>query len=230
MNTNIVERSRELLLGVGASPILYLMIALSVVSVAIMVERAIFFVRARVDLESLAGELAARLGRGDVEYARQLVVHSRSPEAAVVVAGLNRIEQGAAAVEEAMSAARVIQKMRLERRLGFLGTLGANAPFVGLLGTVIGIVQAFQSLESAGATGAAGTNGVMGAIAEALVATAIGLIVAIPAVVIFNHFKGLLKSRLGNAEFLTRIVVAQLKQRPTAQAFELEEAAIAAEE
>ncbi len=211
MNTNIVERSRELLLGVGASPILYLMIALSVVSVAIMVERAVFFVRARVDLETLAAELAARLGRGDVEHARQLVLQSRSPEAAVVVAGLNRVQQGAAAVEEAMSAARVIQKMRLERRLGFLGTLGANAPFVGLLGTVIGIVQAFQSLESAGASAGAGASGVMGAIAEALVATAIGLIVAIPAVVAFNAFQRRIKAVLGNAEALTHIVLCHVK-------------------
>jgi biopolymer transport protein ExbB len=211
MNTNIVEQSRVLLLGVGASPILYLMIALSVVSIAIMTERAIFFFRASVDLEELAGGLAARLGKGDVAAAKDLVKDSRSAEAAVVMAGLNRVAQGSAAVEEAMSAARVIQKMRLERRLGFLGTLGANAPFVGLLGTVIGIVQAFQSLEAAGAAGGGASSGVMGAIAEALVATAIGLIVAIPAVVAFNSFQRRIKAILGNTEALTHIVLSHVK-------------------
>lgn len=212
MNTNIVEQSRVLLLQVGASPILYLMIALSVVSIAIMIERGIFFARASVDLQKLAADLTARLSRGDVGAAKALVSASRSAEAAVVTAGLNRVEQGPAAVEEAMSAARVIQKMRLERRLGFLGTLGANAPFVGLLGTVIGIVQAFQTLESAGAaTGGGATSGVMGAIAEALVATAIGLIVAIPAVVAFNAFQRRIKSVLGNTEALTHIVLSYVK-------------------
>ncbi|MGC4087597.1 MAG: MotA/TolQ/ExbB proton channel family protein [Polyangiaceae bacterium] len=211
MNTDIVERSRVALLAVGASPILYLMIGLSVVSLGIMIERAIFFMRSSEDLQRLAAQLAARLGRGDVDAAKQLVENSKSAEAAVVVAGLNRVEQGAAAVEEAMSAARVIQKMRLERRLGFLGTLGANAPFVGLLGTVIGIVQAFQHLESAsGSAGGAG-SGVMGAIAEALVATAIGLIVAIPAVVAFNSFQRRIKGILGNTEALTHIVLSHVK-------------------
>lgn len=212
MNTNIVERSRVLLLDVGASPILYLMIGLSVVSLAIMLERLIFFLRASEDLQRLAHELATRLGRGDVRGAKALVAGGKTVEAAVVSAGLNRIERGASAVEEAMSAARVIQKMRLERRLGFLGTLGANAPFVGLLGTVIGIVQAFQALETAGAAAGGGSaSGVMGAIAEALVATAIGLVVAIPAVVAFNAFQRRIKAIIGNSEALTHIVLSHVK-------------------
>jgi len=210
MNLNIVERSKTLLLEVGAAPILYLMIALSIVSIAIMLERAIFFARTGVNLPRLAEELAAHLANGDLAQARELVSRSRSAEAAVVMAGLNRMAQGPAAVEEAMSGARVIQKMQLERRLGFLGTLGANAPFVGLLGTVIGIVQAFQRLEAAGASGGA-NGGVMGAIAEALVATAIGLVVAIPAVAAFNAFQRRIKIVLGNAEALTHVVLSHAK-------------------
>jgi len=151
MNINIVERSKVALLEVGASPILYLMIALSVVSVAIVIERLIFFLSTRADLQKLAAQLSERLGAGDLASARALVLGQKSAEAAVVAAGLGQIAQGPAAVEEAMSGARAIQKMRLERRLGFLGTLGSNAPFVGLLGTVIGIVQAFDHLERAGA-------------------------------------------------------------------------------
>ncbi len=210
MNLNIVERSKGLLLEVGAAPVLYLMIALSIASIAIMLERAIFFARTSVKLQELAEELAAHLASGNLAQARALVAHSRSAEAAVVVAGLNRMAQGPAAVEEAMSGARVIQKLRLERRLGFLGTLGANAPFVGLLGTVIGIVQAFQRLEAAGASGGA-NGGVMGAIAEALVATAIGLVVAIPAVAAFNAFQRRIKITMGNAEALTHVVLSHVK-------------------
>jgi biopolymer transport protein ExbB len=105
--------------------------------------------------------------------------------------------------------------MRLERRLSFLGTLGNNAPFVGLLGTVIGIVQAFDKLQSATASG--GGSEVMGAIAEALVATAIGLAVAIPAVAAFNAFQRQIKSTLGNCEALTHILLTHLAARSPAQ-------------
>jgi biopolymer transport protein ExbB len=213
---NIVERSKVILLDIGASPILYLMIALSVVSVAIMLERSLFFFRVRENLQRLASELSGYLGQGDITAARQLVSRAKSAEAAIVAAGLARVQQGPAAVEEAMAGASAVQRMRLERRLSFLGTLGSNAPFVGLLGTVIGIVQAFDQLQIAGAANGSGgaMNGVMGAIAEALVATAIGLIVAIPAVAAFNAFQRRIKSILGNAEALRHIVLSYVKATP----------------
>ena len=212
---NIVERSKLILLDIGASPIMYLMIALSVVSVAVMLERALFFFRMREDLQSLASALSAHLGQGDLGAARGLVDGGRSAESAIVAAGLSRVEQGPAAVEEAMNGASAVQRMRLERRLGFLGTLGNNAPFVGLLGTVIGIVQAFDQLQLAGgASGGGAMNGVMGAIAEALVATAIGLLVAIPAVAAFNAFQRKIKGTLGNAEALRHIVLSYVKATP----------------
>jgi biopolymer transport protein ExbB len=212
MNINIVERSKLALLEVGASPILYLMLGLSVASVALVIERLIFFLRTREDLQGLAERLSARLAVSDLTGAKALVTGQSSAEAAVVAAGLGVISKGSAAVEEAMSGARAIQKMRLERRLGFLGTLGSNAPFVGLLGTVIGIVQAFEQLERAGAaTGGGAMSGVMGAIAEALVATAIGLLVAIPAVAAFNAFQRRIKTVLGNTEALTHIVLTHVK-------------------
>jgi biopolymer transport protein ExbB len=217
---NIVERSKVVLLEIGASPIMYLMLALSVVSVAIMIERALFFFRVRENLQQLAAELAKALDRDDVASAKLLVASSRSAESAIVAAGLSRVEHGAAAVEEAMSGASAVQRMRLERRLGFLGTLGNNAPFVGLLGTVIGIVQAFDHLQAAGAANGSGgaMNGVMGAIAEALVATAIGLVVAIPAVAAFNAFQRRIKVTLGNAEALRHIVLSYVKAIPGAPA------------
>jgi biopolymer transport protein ExbB len=186
-----------------------------VISVAIMVERTLFFFRIRENLQRLASELGACLGRSDITAARELVNDAKSAEAAIVAAGLARVAQGPAAVEEAMAGASAVQRMRLERRLGFLGTLGSNAPFVGLLGTVIGIVQAFEQLQIAGAANGGGAmNGVMGAIAEALVATAIGLVVAIPAVAAFNAFQRRIKTILGNAEALRHIVLSYVKATP----------------
>jgi biopolymer transport protein ExbB len=209
---SLVERSKVMLLDLGASPIMYLMIVLSVISIAIMLERGWFFASIRANVERLARLLSERLDQNDVGGAYEVVASSKSSEAAVVAAGLRQLERGPEAAEEAMASATALQRMRLERRLAFLGTLGNNAPFVGLLGTVIGIVQAFDKLEDAGLGGGAGTA-VMGAIAEALVATAIGLAVAIPAVAAFNYFNRRIKSTLGNTDALRHIVLSYAKSR-----------------
>jgi len=213
MNSNIVERSKHILLEVGATPILYLMIALSVVSVAIMIERAWFFTMISENIARLAEALAGRLNEHDLNGASDLVTASKSAEAAIVAAGLKQLSRGAEAAQEAMASATALQRMRLERRLAFLGTLGNNAPFIGLLGTVIGIVQAFEKLQNAGVGGGAGgpATDVMGAIAEALVATAIGLVVAIPAVAAFNYFQRRIRSTLANSDALTHILLAYAK-------------------
>jgi biopolymer transport protein ExbB len=135
----------------------------------------------------------------------------------VVVAGLVEADRGPQAAEEAMAGAAALQRMKLEKRLVYLGTLGNNAPFVGLLGTVIGIVQAFDELGKAAKMQTAQTAStiapqtVMTSIAEALVATAIGLLVAIPAVAAYNAFQRLTKSTLANTEVLSRILLAHLK-------------------
>jgi len=196
---------------------MWLLLALSVVSVAIMLERGWFYYSLRDDLTALARSLGDYLRRGEVAEARRLLENSPSAEAAVVVAGLVESERGPQAAEEAMAGAAALQRMKLEKRLVYLGTLGNNAPFVGLLGTVIGIVQAFDELGKAAkmqATQAASTiapQTVMTSIAEALVATAIGLLVAIPAVAAYNAFQRLTKSTLANTEVLSRILLAHLK-------------------
>ncbi|TMQ10805.1 MAG: MotA/TolQ/ExbB proton channel family protein [Deltaproteobacteria bacterium] len=84
------------------------------------------------------------------------------------------------------------RRRQIESGLVFLGTLGNNAPFVGLFGTVLGIIVAFRELSSAAASVAGGTgnmNNVMSGIAEALVSTAVGILVAVPAVIFFNIFQ-----------------------------------------
>jgi biopolymer transport protein ExbB len=213
MNSNIVERSKQILLEVGATPIMYLMILLSVVSVAIIVERGWFFTMVSENIAKLAHALAERLNEHDLSGASDLVSASKSAEAAIVAAGLKQLGRGAEAAEEAMASATALQRMRLERRLAFLGTVGNNAPFIGLLGTVIGIVQAFEKLQNAGVGGGASgpVGDVMGSIAEALVATAIGLVVAIPAVAAFNYFQRRIRATLANSDALTHILLAYAK-------------------
>lgn len=216
---DIVTQGKALLFAVGASKVMYLMLGLSVVSFAIILERAWFFARTSDDVERLARQLDAHLESGDVDGALRRMKQSRSAEAAIVVTGLLKASRGVEAAAEAMIGATAVQRMKLERGLAYLGTLGNNAPFIGLFGTVIGIIVAFEQLGMAGRATAGGATTasaeVMSSIAEALVATALGLAVAIPSVAGYNYFQRRIKATVSNTEALTRIVLSWLKSEPT---------------
>jgi biopolymer transport protein ExbB len=163
MNSNIVERSKQILLEVGAAPIMYLMMLLSIVSVAIMIERGWFFAMVSENVAKLAHALGERLNAHDLSGASDLVRASKSAEAAIVAAGLKQLGRGVEAAEEAMASATALQRMR------------------------------------------------MGSISESLVATAIGLVVAIPAVAAFNYFQRRIRATLSNSDALTHILLAYAK-------------------
>jgi len=217
----MLERVKSALVGLGAGWVLILMFGLSIISVAVMLERAWLFISLRDDIPKLMRDLASLLRAGDWEGARRRLEASPSAEAAVVVAGLIEAPKGAAAAEEAMAGASALQRTRLEKRLAFLGTVGNNAPFIGLLGTVIGIVGAFDELAreasasstaGASATSAANVSATLQAhISEALVATAVGLFVAIPAVGAYNYFQRVVKATLANTEAVGHLLLAHLK-------------------
>ena len=216
----LVEWLQRIMVGFGASWVMWLMLGLSVVSVAIMLERAWFFWSLRDDLVTLSRELRNAL-EDSIEAAKKRMDASPSAEAAVVSAGLEVAHKGPKAAEEAMGGAAALQRMKLERRLAYLGTLGNNAPFIGLFGTVIGVVAAFDALGQTAklpaaqqASQAVAPQAVMSSIAEALVATAVGLAVAIPAVASNNYFQRTIKSILANTEALSRILLAHLKTEP----------------
>jgi biopolymer transport protein ExbB len=115
-----------------------------------------------------------------------------------------------AEAEERMGAEAQLQRIRSERNLAFLGTLGNNAPFVGLLGTVVGIIGAFGQLD---ASGGQLTTGLMSEIGEALIATAVGLLVALPAVAAYNTFQRTIAVRLGQGDALGRHLLAAMLSR-----------------
>ncbi len=216
---NLVEWLLRLMVGVGAEWVMWLMIGLSIISVAIMLERAWFYWSLQDDIGKLARELRDLLRDDDLEGAKKRLEASPSAEAAVVVAGIMEADRGPKSAEEAMKGAAALQRMKLERRLIYLGTLGNNAPFIGLFGTVIGIVMAFEALGSGGSVGATTETAaaaatapleVMTAIAEALVATAVGIGIAIPAVATFNYFQRQAKTIVANTEALSRVLLAHL--------------------
>ncbi|HKY37537.1 MAG TPA: MotA/TolQ/ExbB proton channel family protein [Polyangiaceae bacterium] len=212
---NLVEWLQHLMTNFGATWVMWLMIALSIASVTIMLERGWFYWSIRDDIPTLAQSLRDRLRNDEVDAALGLLEKSPSAEAAVVVAGLREADRGVKAADMAMRGAAALQKMKLERRLAFLGTLGNNAPFIGLFGTVIGVVQAFEQLGKQGMNAAQAASGtapqeVMAAIAEALVATAVGLAVAIPAVVAYNFYQRHTRAVLGNTDALSNVLLAHL--------------------
>jgi biopolymer transport protein ExbB/TolQ len=217
---NLVEWLQRLMTNFGAGWVMWLLIGLSVLSVAVMLERGWFYWSLRDDIARLARDLRARLRDDDFEGAKKLLESSPSAEAAVVVAGLVEADRGPQAADEAMKGAQALQRMKLERRLAFLGTLGNNAPFIGLFGTVIGVVEAFEALGSntvsaapQGGSFSAPTE-VMAAIAEALVATAVGLAVAIPAVAMYNYYQRLSRSVLANTDALSHVLLSHLVGTP----------------
>jgi biopolymer transport protein ExbB len=207
-------RLGEQLLGltlVGASWVFWLLIVLSMVSVAVMVERAIRLAGKPIDLDAFGKELVDSLSQGDVNGARKFLKSRRSPEVDVVSPGVEQFERGPAAVSAAMAGAKSKLRIDLERNLGILGTLGNNAPFIGLFGTVLGIIRSFADLSrSQGTQGGGGMSVVISGIAEALVATALGLLVAIPAVVAFNYFQGKIRRILGRVDVAAQAVLMSL--------------------
>ncbi len=211
MNTHAAEGlvQRLLALPVFRSEwVLWLLLGLSLFSVAVMVERWFFYRRRKIDFNALKDEFSKALDKGDFDAAAKLLAKYDSLETNVTLAGLRGYEKGPESVEELIAGAMSRGKAEYERRLSILATLASNAPYIGLFGTVLGIVRSFKEMSSDIANA---STGVMAGIAEALVATAVGLLVAIPAVVAYNFFKGVVKESVTNTEGLTRVLMAELK-------------------
>ncbi len=192
----------------GAEWVMYALAALSVASVAVILERALFFARRA---RSRGDVLVTLLASGRLEDARALVDGRAGLEAEVVRAALHAAPEGPASVAELVAATIRRERPAYERGLGFLGTLGSNAPFLGLFGTVVGIIKAFADL-GVGAAKGAGATAVMAGLSEALVATAVGIFVAIPAVVAFNAYGRKLRTLITRAEALGHALASHLQK------------------
>jgi biopolymer transport protein ExbB len=191
----------------SAEWVLWLLVGLSVLSIALMLERAVYFATHRLPNSEA---LALQLARGEFEAVRGAVGTHKGMEAAVIREALASVAQGPETVEQVIASTVARERPQYERYLSFLGTLGNNAPFIGLFGTVLGIIKAFHDLGNMGAKGAAIQQTVMAGISEALVATAVGLAVAIPAVVAFNVFNRQLKTLTSRTNALGHALVGSL--------------------
>jgi len=177
----------------GATWVMWLLVGLSIIGLAIVFDRIYYFFSTRDDLPKLRRALQERYAEGDLEGAKKLTEASNAESAKIVGEMIDVFEMGPQSLEERLEGESAVTKGAMERNLAFLGTVGNNAPFVGLLGTVIGIIRAFHELDqSQGEV----TSSLMAEIGEALVVTAIGLLVAIPAVAMYNYFGRVIRYRL----------------------------------
>ena len=184
------------MMGWPARIVVVVLFIMSAWSIGVMIDRWIAFQSARKQSRLFAPAVAGALKDGKIEEAIAIAEQNkRSHLAKVVTAGLQEFQAHQMSVElsgedieasrRALERAAAIVHAELKRGVGSLATIGSTAPFVGLFGTVVGIINAFKGISTTKATGLAA---VAGGIAEALVATAIGLFVAIPAVWVYNYF------------------------------------------
>ena len=212
MNSNVIMQKLVFIAPLIARIVLYVLLALSVLSIGLIIERWWYFRRRRDNLERLSDRLRQALARGDVDAARMVLRNSRSVEAEIVGEALEWYDDGTEAVEQILVKAARVRRKNFEGGLLFLGTLGNNAPFIGLFGTVLGIVTAFRELGSSqGAAATAGMGNVMGGIAEALLATAVGILVALPAVIFYNVFQKKGADVEEQAAALGNVVIASMR-------------------
>lgn len=205
-NSAIQERLLDVFLYLGSEWILWLLMALSVVSIAIAIERLAHFLRATENVDLLQAQLGEKLATGSLADIRALLGGKKTHVAAVLAAGLDVLDRGPEAAEQVFASATLTQKVKMERGLAFLGTLGNNAPYIGLFGTVLGIIRSFRDLST---NTIEGSQAVMAGIAESLVATAVGLLVALPAVAVFNAFQRKIRTQLAGSEALARLLIAR---------------------
>jgi biopolymer transport protein ExbB/TolQ len=210
MNFDLVQIAH-----IVAKIVLYVLVALSVMSAGVIIDRWWYFFRRKADIDALGARMLQLLRAGDRSGAQAFLAESRSVEAEVLREALDWYDQGPESFEQILVKAVRRRRRFFEGGLLFLGTLGNNAPFIGLFGTVLGIVTAFQGLGSAQA-GAMGN--VMSSIAEALIATAIGILVALPAVIAYNVFQKKGSDIEENSAALGNLVLALLKSQGAAPA------------
>jgi biopolymer transport protein ExbB len=213
-----MESVKEVLLASGAGWVLWFLGALSMSSLALATERWLYLRKRSGDLETLARTLDGELQSGDFARARKVLEASPAVAARVADAGLRLADRGTEAAEKAMASAAGGERGGRERGLAFLATIGNNAPFIGLFGTVVGVIHAFEELGHAapghGATsaGQVASQAVMAGIAEALVATAVGIAVALPAVATYNYLQRRVTSMLSGTDVLSNLVLAYVAE------------------
>jgi biopolymer transport protein ExbB len=165
---------------------MYILLMLSVLSLAVILERCIYYqLRSRLKRRDFMAQVAGELKTGNVKRALEICKSADTPFSSVVYAGLNLYGHSEVVISNTMEREITIETTKLEKFTSIVGTIGSTAVYIGLFGTVLGIIRAFHDISTAGS---GGINVVINGISEALVCTAAGLCVAVPAVIAYNYF------------------------------------------
>jgi biopolymer transport protein ExbB len=197
-------------MGLAAKLVVIGLFIMSAWSIGVMIDRLLAYSAARKQSRAFAPAVAGALKEGKLDEAIKIADrYKKSHLAKVVVAGLQEFQahqmsseisgEDIEASQRALERAEAIVHAELKRGISGLATIGSTAPFVGLFGTVVGIINAFKGISTEKSTG---LGAVAGGISEALVTTAIGLFVAVPAVWMFNYFTGKIEAfdvEMGNS-------------------------------
>ena len=191
--------------------VLWLLIALSVVSVAMILERLFTLKRISGTSAKIRSRIKLALQSHSIDDIEEMSKDPETIEGRALAFGLKHVkENGSRGLEEVFNTIQLVERPELEKFLSFLATVGSNAPYLGLLGTVLGIMKAFNDLAQAPE---AGQQTVMAGISLALVSTAAGLFVAIPAVVFYNYFQRVVRSVMQSLDATKELCLAYAKKK-----------------
>lgn len=192
----------------GGDWVIYILVLCSILTAGIIFERSVLFSREKKEIKSLKDVFERFVSQGFSEDAASGLKNSPCLPARVLSEAMAKASAGMYVVEETITNVTQDEKKRLENRMIILNTLGNNAVYIGLFGTVLGVIKAFRDLSLAGGGGA---EVVMQGLSEALVATATGLMVAIPCVIAYNYFQKVIREITAESDAMARLYLAKLK-------------------
>lgn len=165
---------------------MYILISFSILSLAIIMERIVYYrKRSKAKRHAFMSVISAELKKGDVAGALEICRKTDTPFSSVVASGLTLYGHNEVVISNTMEREVMVETVKLERFTSIVGTIGSTAVYIGLFGTVLGIIRAFHDISK---SGSGGLNIVINGISEALICTAAGLCVAVPAVIAYNYF------------------------------------------
>ncbi len=189
------------------SPIFIVLILCSVVTLSVAVERALYFFGRRGECDNCLALSMKKIKSGDLGAAATAIETTSHPLSQVANQVFESGKNLNETLEERLMVSLSQQKMLFEKNLGILGTMAAVAPLIGLLGTIWGIMRAFMEMSVAGSTA---PTVVASGVAEALLTTAAGIVIAVPAILAFNHFTRRMNVMLTVAENGARSIRAAM--------------------
>ncbi|MFA5149404.1 MAG: MotA/TolQ/ExbB proton channel family protein [Candidatus Omnitrophota bacterium] len=188
---------------------IYILLACSVLSLAIIIERYVYYRRrSRIKKVDFMLEVSRELGKGDVKKALEVCKKTDTPFSSVVYSGLNLHGHNEMLISNTMEREITVETMKLEKYTSVVGTIGSTSVYIGLFGTVLGIIRAFHDISM---SGSGGISVVISGISESLACTAMGLCVAVPAVIAYNYFTKKIDNFISDMELCASEVMDLLK-------------------